>query len=91
MVDYGAGNLRSVANALTRVDAEFEVTDDPADLDGADRIVFPGVGAASSCMEALADRGLDAALKACEQPVLGICLGMQVLTESSTEGGEEID
>ncbi len=91
LVDYGAGNLRSVANALTRVDAEFEVTDDPADLDGADRIVFPGVGAASSCMEALADRGLDAALKACEQPVLGICLGMQVLTESSTEGGEEID
>ena len=86
LIDYGAGNLRSVANALEHLEVEFEVVTDPEGLARAERVVFPGVGAATSCMEALESAGLDEALRACEAPVLGICLGMQVFTSWSAEG-----
>lgn len=90
LVDYGAGNMRSVANALAHVGASFEITEDPATVAKADKVVFPGVGAAASCMEALRACGLDEALRSCEQPVLGICLGMQALTDWSTEGDANV-
>lgn len=90
LIDYGAGNLRSVANALTRLGVEFVVTADPVVVTAADKVILPGVGAAASCMRELRARGLVDALRACRQPVLGICLGMQCLTESSAEGDEPV-
>lgn len=90
LVDYGAGNLQSVANALKHVGAEFQVIDDATQVAPADKVVFPGVGAAASCMRALRSRGLDAAIRQHRAPVLGICLGMQVLTQFSTEGVDEV-
>jgi glutamine amidotransferase len=90
LVDYGAGNLQSVANALTHVGATFQVTDDAAQVASADKVVFPGVGAAASCMRALRSRGLEEAIRQHRAPVLGICLGMQVLTRFSTEGVDEV-
>lgn len=91
LLDYGAGNLRSVANALRHLDVRFEIVTEPDALARAARVIFPGVGAASSCMEALESAGLTDALRQCDQPVLGICLGMQVLTESSEEGLATVD
>lgn len=91
LIDYGAGNLRSVANALAHLGIDFEVTADPAVVAAADRIIFPGVGAAASCMRELAARGLVEPLRAARRPVLGLCLGMQALTESSAEGGARVE
>lgn len=90
LIDYGAGNLRSVANALAHVGAEFEITADPEVVASAEKVVFPGVGAAASCMRDLRSRGLADAIRACRRPVLGICLGMQVLTESSAEASPPV-
>ncbi len=86
LVDYGAGNLRSVANALKRVGVAFEVSDRPEAVAAAKKVIFPGVGAAAACMRELAARGLDRALRECRVPALGICLGMQCLAEWSAEG-----
>lgn len=86
LIDYGAGNLRSVANALAHLGIGFEITADPEAVLRADKVIFPGVGAAASCMRELRARGLVEALRECRQPVLGICLGMQCLTEWSAEG-----
>lgn len=91
LVDYGAGNLRSVANALAHLGFDHEVSSEPAVVASADKIIFPGVGAAASCMQELRARGLDRALATSARPVLGICLGMQLLTHSSTEGHATID
>lgn len=91
LIDYGAGNLRSVANALAHLGVEFEITADPEIVTSAEKVVFPGVGAAASCMRELRSRGLADAIRVCRQPVLGICLGMQVLTESSPEGGRPVE
>lgn len=91
LVDYGAGNLRSVANALEYVGAAYAVTADPEEVTRAEKVIFPGVGAAASCMEELSARGLDEALRQHGGPVLGICLGMQVLTEWSEEGLTHVD
>jgi glutamine amidotransferase len=92
VVDYGMGNLDSVRRALEVGGATVVVTDDPADLADADRIVLPGVGAFGVAMANLRDRGLDRALteQVIEQgaPFLGICLGMQLLAARSTEHGE---
>lgn len=90
LLDYGAGNLRSVANALTYLGAPYQITEDPGTLAQADKVVFPGVGAAASCMRELHDRGLVQALRSLTSPVLGICLGMQALGQTSAEGGEEV-
>ncbi len=86
VVDYDTGNLRSVADALHRAGAEFTLTSDAAVLRRADRVILPGVGEASSAMEKLRERGLDAVLPTLTCPVLGICIGMQLLCLSSEEG-----
>lgn len=91
LIDYGAGNLQSVANALAHLGIDFEVTADPEVVAGAGKVIFPGVGAAASCMAELEARGLVGPLRAARRPVLGICLGMQVLTESSAEGGRRVE
>ncbi len=86
IIDYGAGNTRSVSNALTRLGEPHTLTADPAVLGAAERVILPGVGAAASAMRGLAERGLTQWVRECEQPLLGICLGMQLLYEHSTEG-----
>lgn len=82
---YNAGNVRSVAFALQRLGVESLLTDDPAALRAASHVIFPGVGEASSAMAYLRERGLDEVIRSLTQPVLGICLGLQLLCESSTE------
>ena len=85
LIDYGAGNTRSVANALDRLGADWTLSADPAVLDQADKLILPGVGAAGSAMQALRDRDLVGWLRACEKPLLGVCLGLQLLYERSEE------
>jgi len=90
VIDYGMGNLRSVVNALRVVSAttdEILLTSDPAQVMNADRVVFPGQGAAGDCMRAIDEYGLREAIlsAASQQPFLGICMGMQVLIETSEE------
>ncbi len=90
LIDYGAGNLRSVQNALARLDEDCVIVTGPDALAGAHAIVFPGVGAAAPAMAALRKRGLDQAIVAAIHqgiPFLGICLGLQLLFESSAEDG----
>ena len=89
IVRYNAGNIRSVLFALERIGAAAHVTDDPERLRSADRVVFPGVGEASSAMRYLRERGLDRTLTGLRQPVLGICLGMQLMCRFSEENGTE--
>lgn len=86
ILKYRAGNLTSVSNALSRLDAEHIVTDDREQLDACDAIIFPGVGHAAAAMEDLLEKNLDTWLKSTKKPVLGICLGMQLLFESTEEG-----
>ncbi len=88
VVKYNAGNLYSVVHALRRLGAEPVVTDDPALLRGADKVLFPGVGEASTTMRHLRERGIDEVIRSLTQPVLGICLGMQLLCARSEEGGD---
>ncbi len=85
IVKYNAGNIASVQNALGRLGIESEVTDDADILSGADKVIFPGVGEASTAMQYLYERGLDTVIKSLTQPVLGICLGMQLLCSHSEE------
>jgi len=86
IVDYNAGNVRSVLNALHRMGAEAEVTADSAVLRKADRVIFPGVGNAKPAMQNLKEKGLDKVLLELTQPFLGICLGMQLMCSHSEEG-----
>jgi glutamine amidotransferase len=85
VVKYNAGNVESVKNALNRLSVEPVLTDDAETLRTADKVIFPGVGEASSAMNYLRERNLDETIKSLSQPVLGICLGMQLLCESSEE------
>ncbi len=89
IVDYGMGNLHSMAKALEHVaqGTEIVVSDDPVLIRGADKVVFPGVGAMRDCMAELVRRGLDSAVceAAATRPLLAVCIGMQALTESSDE------
>ena len=90
VIDYGAGNLRSAVRALQHVGARLRVTDKPADLQAADGIVLPGVGATRDTMDALDRLELSPAIPALIRsgvPFLGICVGMQVLAEASDEWG----
>ena len=90
LVDYGAGNLTSVRNAFAALGAETAVTRDPAAIAAADRVVFPGVGAAGSAMENLRSFGLAEVVRGAAlsgRPFLGICLGMQILFSHSEEDG----
>ena len=85
IVKYNAGNIQSVLYALERIGAEAIVTDDPAQIAAADKVIFPGVGEASTAMAYLQERGLDKVLCNLRQPVLGICLGMQLMCSYSEE------
>ena len=90
VVDYGAGNLKSVAKALARSGLEVEVTGDPVAVGRADGVVLPGVGAFADAMSSLRSKGLDRAIRdsiAAGRPYLGICVGLQVLFEESDEHG----
>ena len=86
LIDYDAGNTCSVINALHRLDADFVLTDDPDQIKGADKVIFPGVGHAGAAMEALRRKSLVSVISGLRQPVLGICVGMQLLSERSEEG-----
>ncbi len=91
VVDYGAGNLRSVAHALNHLDAPFHVLERPDGLEDADGVILPGVGAFGAGMDALRERGFIDPLRdvvAAGVPLLGICLGLQYLFEISEEMGE---
>ena len=89
IIKYNAGNIQSVLNALDRLDVAADLTDDPAAIRSAERVIFPGVGEASSAMRYLRERGLDELIRSLEQPVLGICLGMQLLGSFSEENETE--
>ncbi len=86
IIKYNAGNIRSVDYALRRLGIEAEITADEQTLRQSDRIIFPGVGEASSTMEYMRRKGLDRLIPSLRQPVLGICLGMQLLCHHSEEG-----
>lgn len=86
IVKYNAGNIRSVINALGRLGVEPLLTDDPEQLQKADRVIFPGQGEARSAMEYLKARQLDRVIASLKQPVLGICVGQQLLCRHSEEG-----
>ena len=94
LVDYGAGNLRSVENALREVGAAVVVTRDPEAVRRADRVVVPGQGSMPACAEAMRASGVEAALReqvARGAPVLGICVGLQVLFERGEEAGGALE
>ena len=86
IIDYDTGNLRSVCNALERIGAEYCLTDDPSVIAQADRVLLPGVGEASTAMRKLHERGLCDVIRSLEVPVLGICIGMQLMCRHSEEG-----
>ena len=86
IIDYGAGNVQSVLFALERLGFEGIVTNDWNTIKKADKIIFPGVGEASSAMKMLVDSRLDVLIPTLKQPVLGICLGMQLMCKHSEEG-----
>lgn len=86
ILKYNAGNIKSVQNALTRLGFDSLITDDPGELRNADKVIFPGVGEASSAMKYLTERGLDKTIVSLTKPVLGICLGMQLMCRFTEEG-----
>ena len=86
IIDYGAGNVQSVLFALERLGFEGNVTNDWITIKSADKVIFPGVGEASSAMKMLQESGLDVLIPTLKQPVLGICLGMQLMCKYSEEG-----
>lgn len=89
IIKYNAGNIQSVLNALERLGLSAEVTDDPEKIRSADKVIFPGVGEASSAMRSLKENSLDKIIKELKQPVLGICVGMQLLCKYSEENDTE--
>ncbi|MDB4171339.1 imidazole glycerol phosphate synthase subunit HisH [Polaribacter sp.] len=86
IIDYGAGNIKSIQFAFKRLGVDAILSNDPNEISAADKIIFPGVGAASAAMKMLEESGLDKIIPTLKQPVLGICLGMQLMCNSSEEG-----
>ena len=86
IIKYNAGNIRSVQNALTRLGYESIITDDKEEILNASKVIFPGVGEASSAMKYLKDKGLDEVILSIKKPMLGICLGLQLMCKHSDEG-----
>ena len=89
IVDYDAGNIRSVAGALDRLGQQYELTADPERLLAADRVILPGVGNAAHALESLRQKGLCEVIRSLRRPVLGICVGLQILCRDSEEGPVE--
>ena len=89
ILKYNAGNIKSVQNALTRLDFESIITDNPGELMKADKVIIPGVGEARSAMQYLKERELDKTIISLKQPVLGICLGLQLMCSYSEENDTE--
>lgn len=89
IVDYDTGNLRSVCNVLDRIGVEYCVTDNHDIIKNADKVLLPGVGEASTAMRKLEERGLCSVIKELKQPVLGICIGLQLMCRNSEEGDAE--
>jgi len=86
IVKYNAGNIKSVQNALSRLGYQSIITDNPEELRSAEKVIFPGVGEAGTAMQYLKERGLDVTITSLKQPVLGICLGLQLMCRHSEEG-----
>lgn len=86
IIDYGAGNIKSIQFAFKRLGVDAVLSNNPEEIKSADKVVFPGVGEASSAMKMLKESGLDTLLPTLKQPVLGICLGMQLLCKHTEEG-----
>ncbi len=86
IINYGAGNIQSIKFAIQRLGYEAILSDDVEEIKAADKVIFPGVGEASSAMKKLKDSGLDTLIPQLKQPVLGVCLGMQLMCNSSEEG-----
>lgn len=89
IIKYNAGNIQSVRYALERIGADATVTDDIATIKAADKVIFPGVGEASTAMQYLRERKLDELIVGLKQPVLGICLGMQLMCKHSEENNTD--
>ena len=86
IIDYDAGNIKSVTNALARLGVEYTLTADPDAIRRADRVILPGVGNAAAAMDSLRAKGLEPVVRSLRQPVLGICVGMQLMCRRSEEG-----
>ena len=89
IIKYNAGNIQSVLFALERIGVQAIVTDDISTITSANRVIFPGVGEASTAMAYLHERNLDTVIRSLKQPVLGICLGMQLLCDFSEENNTQ--
>ena len=86
IINYGAGNIQSIKFAIKRLGFDAVLSSDAEEIKNADKVIFPGVGEASSAMKMLLNSGLDSIIPTLKQPVLGICLGMQLMCNSSEEG-----
>ena len=90
IIDYGAGNIKSIQFAFKRLGVDAVLSNTIDEIKAADKVIFPGVGEASSAFKMLQESGLDVVIPTLKQPVLGICLGMQLMCNSSEEGNTKL-